>query len=273
MGRRSRRKVTCIFCAQRKWGGEEHVVPRWIREQLGITTEVAVTGVDGTTRRMPHLAVKLRNMVCEDCNNTWMSGMETSVQDFLSPMLVHQGSVVLDAVQQRDLARWAVMKVLLLEYAARQQHASLKTVVGYAPSQAELAWLFAKDEPPPCRVWLGAFDAENRVLVTTQAVDMTPVPAAGRAPIPAHRTTITVGYVLFQVYSTDFVLADAQQLPHSGGNPPELYAQALPRIWPPEKQAVTLPVPGMHVTQDILERVVNWGNPSPWRPTASPSAG
>jgi hypothetical protein len=50
-------------------------------------------------------------------------------------------------------------------------------------------------------------------------------------------TTLTVGSVLLQVFTVNFVLADAQSLPEYDADPPWPYGQALTRIWP-EKQAV-----------------------------------
>jgi hypothetical protein len=50
-----------------------------------------------------------------------MSRLENrGVKPFLEPMLTNE-HVALDAVQQRDLAKWTVMKVLLMEYAMRQR--------------------------------------------------------------------------------------------------------------------------------------------------------
>jgi hypothetical protein len=73
-------------------------------------------------KRWPNLYVKLDRTVCIDCNNGWMSDLEKQVKPYLGPMLVNEHSVDLDAEQQRDLARWALTKILLLELSIRQQH-------------------------------------------------------------------------------------------------------------------------------------------------------
>ena len=205
--------VDCIFCGQRKPASEEDVVPKWIRRTLNLSSEVIVRAdPTGATARTQHLRITLQNMVCEACNNIWMSSLENRVKPFLEPMLTNKHGVDLDAAQQRDLARWAVMKVLLMEYAMRQRRAYLRAMTGYLPSEPELAWLYGHDDPPPrSRVWLGAFDAQNRVVVTTQSRLMMSAPAsAAVSQIPAHLTTLTIGYVLLQVFSTNFVLADKE---------------------------------------------------------------
>ena len=69
-------------------------------------------------------------------------------------MLVNKHGADLDLMQQRDLARWAVMKVLLMEHVMRQKHPLLRAAAGYVPSEPELAWLMAEACPPSrSRIW------------------------------------------------------------------------------------------------------------------------
>jgi hypothetical protein len=75
-----------------------------------------------------------RRSVCGECNGGWMHELEDKVSPFLGPMLVNAGPTVLHAEQQRDLARWAVMKVLLLELSMRQQPPGWRAMEGYTAS-------------------------------------------------------------------------------------------------------------------------------------------
>jgi hypothetical protein len=256
--------VDCVFCGQRKPASEEDVIPKWIRRTLNITSEVIIRAEPtGATARTQHLRITLQDMVCETCNNTWMSRLENrGVKPFLEPMLTNKHDVNLDAAVQRDLARWAVTKVLLMEYAMRQRRAHLRPVAGYLPSEPELAWLYAHDDPPPrSRVWLGAFDAGNTTVVTTQSRLMISAPTSVGPQLPAHLTTLTIGYVLLQVFSTNFVLADEQAADEYGLNPPQPYAQALTRIWPAGQNSVPWP-PSAYVSPEVLDKTANWGQPT-----------
>lgn len=58
-------------------------------------------------------------MVCEVCNTGWRHDLEERVKPFLKPLLVNKHGADLDFTQHRDLARWAVMKVLLMEHVMR----------------------------------------------------------------------------------------------------------------------------------------------------------
>jgi hypothetical protein len=199
-------------------------------------------------------------MVYEVCNTGWMHDLEEKVKPFLRPMLTNKHGVDLDVTKQSDLARWAVMKVLLMEHVMRQQSPPLRTTVGYVASEAELAWLMAKADPPPrSRAWLGAFDPEGTYTINTQARLLTSVPVPGGGnPVPAHMTTLTIGCVLVQVFTTNFVLAEAQGLREYDADPPLPYSQALSRIWPIKQPVVYWP-PSHHVTVQVFDKVVNWG--------------
>jgi hypothetical protein len=262
---KAQRMVTCIFCGLRRPGSEEDVISKWIRRALNPATEVIIRAEPtGAVSRLQHLTVTLEHMVCQECNNTWMSRLENrGVKPFLEPMLTGKHAVTLDETQQRDLAHWAVIKVLLMEHAMRQRRAHLRPAVGYAPSDPELAWLYGNDDPPPrSRVWLGAFDARDRILVSTQSRLLTSAPTRGTAaPVAAHMTTLTIGHVLLQIFSTNFVLADAGSVPAYDANPPQPYAQALSRIWPIGRSRLQWP-PSTHISPEVLDKAANWGQPT-----------
>ncbi len=255
--------VTCIFCGIHRLASVEDVISRWIRYALNLTSPVTIRAEPtGASVRRQHLVVTLRGMVCEACNTGWMHDLEEKVKPFVKPMLTNKHDVDLDATQQHDLARWAVMKVLLMEHAMRQLTTELRTTVGYAPSDPELVWLMKEAVPPPrSRVWLGAFDAEGTYAVTTQARLLTSAPVPDAAPVPAHMTTLTIGCVLVQAFTTDFVQADAHSLQPYNADPPWPYSQALTRVWPINQPTVHWP-PGHHVTSAVLDKVANWGQPA-----------
>lgn len=261
---KTRPVVTCLFCGQSGLASVEDVIPKWVRYALNPASSITIRAEPGsTTTRMQHLVVVLRDMVCEGCNTGWMHDLEEKVKPFLKPMLTHKHSVDLDLTQQRDLARWASMKVLLMEHVMRKMDPPLRTTPGYVASEPELAWLMAKTDPlPRSRVWLGAFDPEGTYTIKTEArlLEARPVESAERpvgGSAPAHITTLTIGYVLFQVFSTNFVFAEARSLPQYDADPPPPYNQALSRIWPVKHPTVHWP-PSRHITNNIFDKVVNW---------------
>jgi hypothetical protein len=186
-----------------------------------------------------------------------MSELEQAVQPFLGSMLLNEHGVELDADQQRNLARWAIIKILLLELSMRQQHSRRRTNLGYSPSPAELAWLATHSAPRPrSRVRLGAFDAGGQVATSTQAMLLT-ADGGPAGPLPSHVTTMTLGYVLMQVFSIDYVIADAQELPAFDASPLPPIDQALVQIWPAAHQVVRWPPPA-----DVSIRSIRFISPA-----------
>ena len=140
----------------------------------------------------------------------------------------------------------------------RQQLPNWRAMEGYTASASELAWLSAKDEPPPrSRVWLGALDAENQRVTSTQAKLFKVDALDGGAELDAHLTTLSVGYVLLQVFSIDFTIAASRSIPEFEGKPPTGFRTALTRIWPQERPLVNWP-PENYVPLSLLDNVTKW---------------
>jgi hypothetical protein len=259
--------VTCLFCGLLKLASTEDVIPKWVRNELDPTAGVTIQVGSRATAQMQHLVVTLSDMVCETCNTGWMHDLEEKVRPVLKPLLKRKIPADLGITQQRDLARWAIMKVLLMEYVRRKRKPPVRTITGYAASAPELAWLMRESNPSPrSRIWLGAFDAEDKYTFKTgpRLLETRPLePAQGTGcgePMHAHITTLTIGCVLFQVFSIDFVAAEARSVPQYDDDAPWPYSQALTRIWPIKETAVHWP-PSHYVTNEIFDEVVSWGHP------------
>jgi len=96
---------------------------------------------------------------------------------------------------------------LLLELAVRQMYQGQRAVEGYLATTQELAWLWAKNEPPPLSMlWLGCWDCQRAVPVNYEPSGAA-LPTADGVPVAGHLTTFTLGFVAFQVFTVDFLAA------------------------------------------------------------------
>src|SRR5258708_793109 len=66
------------------------------------------------TRQGAAITKKLR-VVCRDCNHGWMKAMEETVRPILTPLIKGE-PIVLNKDQQRTLAEWIVMKMMVAEH-------------------------------------------------------------------------------------------------------------------------------------------------------------
>jgi hypothetical protein len=116
----------CIFCT-RDGLSKEHLWPEWMHDLIrlpGITranvSEYLVgdktRGVTSAIRkvRQGHITTLKFRVVCEDCNNTWMGGIEVAAKPILIPLIAGSGGY-LNSDTQKQLATWAALKVMVAE--------------------------------------------------------------------------------------------------------------------------------------------------------------
>ena len=108
-GTRPRAKVgamePCIFCSDPA-DSKEDLFPRWIlkRVKTGVPLYRKIGDNPPTITEDQEVRVPC---VCANCNNTWMSGMETTAMKFLEPM-VEGRSITLSRQNQQNLTEWAL---------------------------------------------------------------------------------------------------------------------------------------------------------------------
>lgn len=117
----------CIFCDNPLTGvrAKEHAIPKWLMKYLGITKEklhlaVAQSADDVVTSSRKHTADRfVEGKVCDDCNQGWMSTLETEAKPILKPLI--DGTVSLLSISNTDrtiVARWATKTAYVISHAA-----------------------------------------------------------------------------------------------------------------------------------------------------------
>jgi hypothetical protein len=107
----------CRFCgATDRKITKEHVWPAWLDDFLPPLPRLGhAERWSSTTKRQayrqPFLATTVRAF-CDDCNNGWMSQLESAVKPIVGPMVVGE-HVELDAEAQRIVANWVAVKSLV----------------------------------------------------------------------------------------------------------------------------------------------------------------
>lgn len=120
-----REKKPCIFCGRNGNKSKEHFYPAWLSEHIdgkgihNISTVLTQLGdapkaLTSRSRRQGHLITKKLRVVCQICNNGWMSQIESSVKGILVAGLTGE-HLDLSIDQQRDLAFWVCLKTIIYE--------------------------------------------------------------------------------------------------------------------------------------------------------------
>jgi hypothetical protein len=270
--------MACMLCSSEEDPTDEDVIPQWLLRafevQLGSTTVTVGEEYDEKheVRRLRRFKVMLDDGLCKKCNNELLSRLENVVQPILGPMAVQAKPTTLDLAAQRLLAFWAVKTVYLLELAARQQYPGTRQVEGYVPSVSEVGWLLAELEqrpvlkvspPPRTMVWLACWNCMNPDLANQGSmIHYAPSSAGLRTPsggkVVGQFATLAIGHVVFQVFTVDYVEAEAQQAELWNTDPPKTIAHAVPLIWPHRLRAGDVAWPPAAFRHDDFDRLITW---------------
>jgi hypothetical protein len=88
---------SCAFCGSAASLTGEHIWSDWLSRLLGKRkVRYNWTEADGTVKeyRLVGLNAKV-NIVCETCNNGWMSDLENAVKPIVQPMILNADEIAL----------------------------------------------------------------------------------------------------------------------------------------------------------------------------------
>jgi hypothetical protein len=207
----------CIFCGQKKkklthedywliWLQNFMPVthPNTIHKLLRVTfpggsvsNQAVVQEMPGRFSRPGNVLAKRLKIVCQSCNNGWMSRLQTRAKPLLKPLLLGQWAE-LDEGDQAEIAAWACMFTMVYEFS------DLGTI---ATPQDQRQLFMAKRLPTPPDNWIiacGLMDGTQKrgtawhqgvyVIGGTQASDA--------SPCNLQTTTIAAGRLCLYTYST-----------------------------------------------------------------------
>jgi hypothetical protein len=166
------------------------------------------------------VATKKIRVVCEDCNNGWMNDLEELARPILEPLIAGRPTV-LNQNQQRSLAQWITMKVMVAEHNTPED-----VVIPRADKE-----LFKADRSIPryITIWIGRHNVSawcTTFSKHTASLSLTPFPPpavlAGRKNIETIAFGIGALFVYVMVSDPDgqVNLNDLITVHH------------LPRLWP-----------------------------------------
>jgi hypothetical protein len=244
MGSKGKRK--CVFCGGRVSGKGEHVWPDWLREIVPGHRPGARWRVERRVRG-PHNKPRNWNFgvvpytervkcVCGDCNNHWMSNLETDVSAHLKPPIQNRPLRLNDGGQQL-VATWVGLRAVILD----RTFGGDNTI-----PQEVLDWLYehrerGKRRPPNgCGVWLGAYTNPGehapqhrgnslRGQLKSEELDL--------ANPNGFDATFTVGYLVAKIVWIEPGVGNGDFQPSTSfdGRLAQIWPKRGLAVWPPPK--------------------------------------
>jgi hypothetical protein len=241
-------KKTCIFCRQTGKLTKEHLWGDWLRQHIPRDSTHNLHFV--TERERPAQKGRLHGpgdphsrrllVVCNECNNGWMSALQTAAKPWLGP-LARGDWLPLEYDAQCALAAWATMFAMVVEFAHPP------TVV--IPQAERTGFKVTRATPPGWLIFLGRYDdphgrdgAFNHHAGVHFGIYDHPRSAFF---YEEQSCGFIVGKVMFQVWSCTPINRRAQNNRH------DEYKEAYPElslIYPPQ-EPIRVPPPPMTYEQ------------------------
>jgi hypothetical protein len=186
---------SCVFCGGSA-NSREHAFPLWLHEYMAeedgnyLHQEWDGDGRElrGWSSALPDLKVR---RVCEGCNTSWMSDLETDAQPIVGPLVQGQASTLAEGEQQ-IVAFWAVKTAMMLQFASGGPQPIPSDHIG------ELYEARCSRIPPAgCQVWVGTCHGTPTGYHSGQGMSLE---LASGAVANGYGITLAVGHLALRVF-------------------------------------------------------------------------
>ncbi|OLN27606.1 hypothetical protein [Desulfosporosinus metallidurans] len=152
-------KRVCVFCGNKNLS-KEHIFAQWLLKELGILgndvimTHANFAGMPISNRKHPFSKL-VNGLVCEKCNNGWMSQLEGDCQQHIINLMNLNGiktELIFLEEHYETVAKWAFKNVILLNSATNyRQLVPTKHYIslyeGNIPNGVFIDLAFSKNNP------------------------------------------------------------------------------------------------------------------------------
>ena len=240
------RNGACYWCGKPA-DSREDIIPKWLDNVLIIPATLTAgrrrlrtrQGDAERTTTAQRWATRsaTTKSVCENCNNTWMAGIEEPTKPLLAPMILGEATT-LDLQAQLQIAQWATMKAALVD--SRPDRAA----EGLASEAIRDAIYEHRQPPADMVVRVAAFNEPFQVMITHPHAIGT---GQSGQYLAQWATTLVFGHFVVQIAGR----TGARKRGVLNEFPSGVRAGSSFSVWPPQPTTVAWP-PGQILDRDEL---------------------
>jgi hypothetical protein len=170
-------------------------------------------------------------IACADCNNGWMSRLQSATKPILLPLIAGE-KIVLPRNDMTTLAAWIAMFTMVAEF---MDKSGVRIGIPYSDRQ----WLKAHKTPPPknWKIWIALYAPEDEPIKWQGLWVHNTIPIRGEEDIPktsdlgidfpnTQCTTFVIGKLYVHVFSSMITRIIRKQDMRGEGK------MVIPRLWP-----------------------------------------
>jgi hypothetical protein len=173
-------------------------------------------------------------LICERCNNNWMSRLQEWAKPILLPLILGE-KIVLSRDAQRIVAGWCAMSVMTADFFFPDRHAVPQTHRDHLRDRCEAP-------PDTWKIWIGNYKREKwkahwaKQSMPISSKEHIPEITAGGFPRPnTQATTLVFGQLYVHVFSSLFPIMVAKTSITGKG------IEKVAQIWPIREDFVAWP--------------------------------
>jgi len=236
----------CAFCGERANLTAEHLWSAWAESLFGprLYQYVRREFESVTTWQKNKLDLKAK-VVCAECNNRWMSELESATKSVIKDMMLNCAETTLNARDLATIAAFGLTKAIVADH----MHTARPPILTFAERQ-----LFARNLtfPRGVQMWLASMEVPHGVFKSRHAE----TPSAVSRGFYFQAFTYGIGHFVIQVVICRFKKKSLRR--HA--NQPSLrqhlfWSSRSIAFWPHDGTSLRWP-PSLHLSNELVDQFV-----------------
>jgi len=247
----------CAFCPTKatKLSGE-HIWDDWLNKELP-TKEFRVRQRTSMAQPFREYQAKVLKeklpVVCEACNNGWMSDITNSIKKDFAPAILKGAPVSLSLDKATLLATFAFMKSVVADHAVKGKEPFF--------TRADRAnFMSSLSIPLGVQMWVAAYQGNYRYSGRCTTAILTATPPGPLDGLELYAFTYICGHLTVQTLTPRWQDVRYRVRPLPTVDSGQGWSQAVSKFWPYVGTAVQWPPP-KYIGDDMFEPLINRFNP------------